>query len=175
MTESDTRSDVGRRWYAVHTLPRAETSAERHLERQGFDVFLPRIRKTRRHARRLETVLAPLFPRYGFVALDLGRQRWRSVNGTIGVAGLVMGGELPQAVPVGVVETLAACVTADGSVDLDHGFRPGDTVRLVVGPFAGHLGILTRLDDRGRVEMLLSLMANPVRLKVARDMLEPVR
>ena len=175
MSEIDVCSHASLRWYAIHTLPRAEESAERHLDRQGFEVFLPRILKTRRHARRLETVLAPLFPRYGFVALDRGRHRWRSINGTVGVAGLVMCGELPQAVPIGIVETLVACVTADGSVDLDHGFRSGDTVRLVAGPFARRLGTLTRLDDRGRVEMLLSLMANPVRLKVARNMLEPVR
>jgi len=165
---------LGGRWYAVHTLPRAEGTAEAHLRRQGFEAFLPRIARTVRHARKLEKIKAPLFPRYGFVRLDLARQRWRSVNGTTGVASLVMGRDLPLPVPAGVVEALIACVTRDGVVDLDHGFRPGDSVRLIAGPFAGQLGILTQLDDRGRVEMLLSLMAGKVRLKVARDMLEPV-
>lgn len=162
------------RWYAVHTLPRCETTAEAHLSRQGFVTFLPRIVRTVRHARKLERVRAPLFPRYGFVQLDLARQRWRSVNGTSGVASLVMGRELPIAVPVGIVEALIACMNGEGIVDLDHGFRPGDAVRLIAGPFAGQLGILTRLDERGRVEMLLSLMTGKVRAQVARDMLEPV-
>lgn len=162
------------RWYAIHVLPRMEATAEAHLKRQGFEVFVPRVRVTRRHARRIETVRAPLFPRYGFVRLDVLRQRWRSVNGTTGVASLVMTHDRPQAIPVGIVETFLAALTPDGVVDLDHGFRMGDPVRLIAGPFAGQLGVLTRLDDKGRVEMLLSLINGIVRLKVARDVLEPV-
>lgn len=162
------------RWYAVHTLPRGEATAEAHLLRQGFEVFLPRFARVVRHARKIKRRKAPLFPRYGFVRLDLTRQRWRSVNGTAGVASLVMGRDLPLAVPTGVVEALLACATCEGVVDLDHGLRPGDPVRLIAGPLAGQLGILTRLDDRGRVEMLLSLLAGKVRLTVAREMPEPV-
>jgi transcriptional antiterminator RfaH len=163
------------RWYVVRTLPRMEATAEAHLMRQAFDVFLPRARTTRRHARRVETVRAPLFPGYGFVRLDLARQRWSPVNGTIGVASLVMVRDRPAPVPPGIVEGLLAAVNEDGVIDLDHDYRPGDPVRLVSGPFAGELGVLLRLDRHGRVEMLLSLVNGRVRLKVTRDSLEPVR
>lgn len=163
------------RWYAVHTLPRMEASAEAHLARQGWETFLPRIRSTRKHARRVETVATPLFPRYGFVRLDLSRDRWRSVNGTIGVSGLVMGRDLPCAVPAGVVEELIAAVDPDGFVDLVRGMEPGAPVRLRSGPLAGQIGTLMRLDAKGRVEMLLSLISGTVRLKLARELLEPVR
>ena len=84
------RSEPGARWYAFHTLPRAEGVAEAHLLRQGFEVFVPRVLVTRRHARKLETVKVAFFPRYGFVRLDLDRHRWRSVNGTTGIASLVI-------------------------------------------------------------------------------------
>ena len=67
------------RWYAVHTLPFGEVRAAGHLENQAFRTFLPKRRKTVRHARKLTTLEAPFFPRYLFVALDLTRQRWRSV------------------------------------------------------------------------------------------------
>lgn len=163
------------RWYAVHTLPRLETTAAAHLVRQGWEVFLPQIRATRRHARRVETIAAPLFPRYGFVRLDLARDRWRSVNGTIGVAGLVMGRDLPSAAPVGVVEELIEAQDSDGFVNLVHGFQPGDPVRIRLGPLEGQMGTLLRLDAKGRVEMLLSLISGKVRLKLARELLEPVR
>ena len=163
------------RWYAVHTLPRLEATAEAHLVRQGWEVFLPHIRATRRHARRIEAIAAPLFPRYGFVRLDLARDRWRSVNGTTGVAGLVMGRDLPSAVPVGVVEELIEALDSDGFVNLVHGFQPGDPVRVRLGPLQGQMGTLLRLDAKGRVEMLLALISGKVRLKLARDLLEPVR
>lgn len=171
-----TAPEVGEiRWYVIHTLPRAEASAEFHLVRQGFQVFIPRIRSTRRHARRIESVAAPLFPRYGFVRLDLARHRWRSVNGTVGVASLVMGRELPRPVPVGIVEHLIEASDSDGFVDFDYGLTPGARVRLRSGPLAGQMGVLLRLDAKGRVEMLLSLISGAVRLSVARNLLEPIR
>ena len=76
------------RWYVVQTQPHAESKAARHLCRQGFQIYLPRYLKRRRHARRTETVPAPLFPRYMFVAVDIAVQRWRSIQSTIGVSRL---------------------------------------------------------------------------------------
>ena len=160
------------RWYAVHTLPRLEATAEAHLARQGFETFVPRVLVNKKHARRIETVKAPLFPRYGFLRIDLERQRWRSINGTTGVAALVMAEDRPLAVPTGVVEALRAAVNADGVIDFDRGLQPGDPVRLRDGPFAGALGVLERLDDKGRVEMLLSLINGTVRLRIAREAVE---
>lgn len=171
---TDEPAVMGARWYAVHTLPRMEASASAHLARQGFEPFLPLRKATRRHARRIETVRAPYFPRYGFVRLDLARQRWRSINGTTGVASLVMARDRPLPVPEGVVEALLAAVTTEGVVDFDRSLEPGTPVRLIAGPLAGRFGTLTRLDDHGRVEMLLSLIGETVRVKVARDLLEPM-
>ena len=161
------------RWYAVHTLPQREGTAEAHLLRQGFHVYVPRISTVKRHARRIEKLKIPLFPRYGFVRLDLGRDRWRSINGTTGVTSLVMARDFPAPVPVGVVEALVLAQTNDGVVDFDWGFRPGDEVCVVSGPFSGALGVLKRLTPTGRVEMLLSLLNVTVRMSVARDVLEP--
>jgi transcriptional antiterminator RfaH len=70
----------GARWYVVQTQPHAEAKASQHLSRQGFDIYLPRYLKRRRHARRIETVVAPLFPRYMFVAVDTSVQRWRAIQ-----------------------------------------------------------------------------------------------
>src|SRR5271166_1872118 len=82
------RLDVNERWYLVHTLPRNERRACLHLEAQGFRTYLPEISKTVRHARQLRTVCAPLFARYLFTVLDLGRDRWLSIRSTFGVSAL---------------------------------------------------------------------------------------
>src|SRR5258708_32245573 len=100
--------DQGARWYAVHTQPNREWRAKNQLENQAYEVFLPRRLKTVRHARKLTNVVAPFFPRYLFIRLDLTQHRWRSVNGTFGVARLVMQGDMPHPVPRGVVETMIA-------------------------------------------------------------------
>ena len=75
----DRNSILEPRWFVAHTQPNAEAKAAAHLMRQGFGVYVPRYLKRRRHARKIDIVAAPLFPRYLFVAVDLNAQRWRSI------------------------------------------------------------------------------------------------
>ena len=98
------------------------------LHNQNFRTFLPRIHKTRRHARKIDTVLAPFFPRYLFIILDMQRDRWRCVNSTIGVSRLVMQNDRPQVLPEGVVENLIACVNDDGLLSFDKEGRDRKSV-----------------------------------------------
>ena len=127
--------------------------------------FLPRVTARRRHARKVERVKGALFPRYVFIRLDLQRDRWRSVNGTIGMAYLLAAMETPCPVPVGFVEALQEMAGADDVVVREPGIAPGEAVRIVARPLAGGVGELLRLDARGRVEMLLDLLSGKVRLR----------
>jgi transcriptional antiterminator RfaH len=162
----------GERWYVVHTLPRAELRARTHLENQGFPTFLPKRLKTVRHARKITTIVAPFFPRYLFVVLDLSRDKWRSVRGTIGVSSMIMQGDVPHPVPFGVLESLTTLTDAQGMLRLDKAFRVGDRVRLTAGVFAEAFGICERLDDSGRVRVLLDIMGGRVPVLVEREILE---
>jgi len=164
----------GERWYAVHTLPFGERRAAGQLENQNFRTFLPKRQKTIRHARKLSTIIAPYFPRYLFVALDLHRHRWRSVNGTLGVSSLVMVGERPCPAPHGIVESLVAIADEDGVLQLHSDLKIGAPVRLAAGPFADQLGILDRLDDAGRVRVLLSMFGQQVPVCLSRAHVLPV-
>jgi transcriptional antiterminator RfaH len=161
----------GERWYVVHTQPHRESRAQAHLAAQGFRAFLPRHRKTVRHARRLKTVSAPLFPCYLFVVLDLGRDRWRSVNGTFGVLRLVSGEESPIPVPAGVVESMVAKCGADGHLNLGRSLEVGDRVRVLSGPFADLIGELTRIDGAARVRVLLRLLGSEIPVSIGHDAL----
>ncbi len=175
--EPDPARAGGPRWFAVHSLPHREVGAQQQLEYQGFQTFLPRNRKIRRHARKLDTVLAPIFPRYLFVNLDLDHDRWRSVNGTFGVAHLVMmAGDRPQPVPHGVVEALIAMTDGQGVLRLDEGGRlvVGRKARILAGPFAEQIGLLQRLDNNGRVRLLLDIMGGRISVTLPSATLVPV-
>lgn len=161
----------GERWYVAQTLAKREAGAAAQLAAQGFGVFTPRVVKTVRHARKLRTVLAPAFPGYLFVALDLARDRWRSVNGTFGVARMVMGEETPMPVPTGVVESLLSYVDATGVCRFDRDLVEGQVVRVTVGPFAQAIGELVRLDANGRVRVLLEIMGGKVAATLERSSL----
>jgi transcriptional antiterminator RfaH len=159
------------RWYVATTLPRRERFAAANLANQNYRSFLPIHLETRRHARQFRTVLAPVFPRYIFVILDVGRQRWRSVNGTLGVQRLITDGERPLAVAPGVVETLIQSTDQRGALIYKvETLAIGDRVALVAGPFAGSLGVLQRLDGAGRVQVLLELLGGAVKVTAGRQM-----
>jgi hypothetical protein len=51
----------------------------------------------------------------------LERQRWRSINGMIGVRSLVMQGERPACCPTGLVERMIEMTDTDGLVRLADG------------------------------------------------------
>ncbi|MGB1548045.1 MAG: transcriptional activator RfaH [Alphaproteobacteria bacterium] len=157
-----------KRWFVARTHPQAEAKAAAHLRRQGFEVYLPRYAKTRRHARREERIAAPLFPRYLFVCLDLDRHRWRAINGTRGVERLICQGERPAPVPMGFVEDLKQQERADGLL-APAGlvlFERGAHVRLVDGAFAERIGIYERMTADQRVVLLLNLLGRELRLTV---------
>jgi transcription elongation factor/antiterminator RfaH len=161
------------RWYLVHTQPHGERKAEFHLGVQGFKAYFPQIQKTVRHARRLMTVRAPLFPRYVFIILDVGRDRWLSVRSTVGVSSLFTCEDRPVPVPQGVVEALVARTDEAGLALFDAGLTKGQTVRILSGPFADFVGTLERLDGAGRVRVLLTMMGTAVPVTLRRSALLP--
>jgi len=162
----------GARWYLVHTRPNSERKAEFNLKAQGFATFLPQIVRTIRHARRLTTVRRPLFPRYLFVRLDLGRDRWLSVNNTIGVSRLFTLEGRPVAVPFGIVETLLDHSDA-GLTRLDCSLVEGQRVRILSGPLADFTATVLRLDAHRRVDVLLEIMGAAVPVAIDRRALAP--
>ncbi len=164
----------GDRWYCVMTQPRREAFAFANLARQGFRAWLPLFTRTVRHARKVETVRSALFPRYGFVLLDLARERWRAINGTFGVVGLLMEEDRPRPVPRGVVEHLVTLTGADGVVRYGLEVAPGQRVRILEGPLADRLATVLRLDEKGRVALLLEILGGERTVVVAREAVLPL-
>lgn len=161
-----TPAGAAARWYVVQTHPNAERKAVAHLERQGFAAYLPRYRKRRRHARRTEVVLAPLFPRYAFVSIDMEAQRWRSIQSTVGVSLLVCNGDAPAAVPPRVMEALYARADGEGIIEVDAGprFARGDRIRVSGGAFSDCSGLFESMTDNERIAILLDLLGRKVRV-----------
>lgn len=156
------------RWYVVQSQPLGEARALANLVRQDFQAYLPRYKRERRHARRVETVVRPLFPRYLFVRLNLGRDRWRCVSSTYGVSRMIMSGETPAPLPDGLVEELRGREIGDGFVKLGlpPGLGVGSHVRLTEGIFVDHVGVIERVADERRVAILLDLLGREVRVFV---------
>ena len=84
------------RWYVVQTHVHAESKAAAHLLRQGYETYLPRYLKRRRHARKIDLVSKPLFPRYLKAS---GAQAWlASPTDSARLAEGLRGGLFPEIV-----------------------------------------------------------------------------
>lgn len=162
---------TGASWYVVQTQVNGEAKAAQNLIRQGFEIYLPRYLKRRRHARKVDFTAKPLFPRYMFVAIDVATQRWRSIQSTFGVSHLVVNGDDPATVPEGVVHALKAREDAKGFIQMDAkpAFTPGDKVRVLAGAFMDCAGLFSGLADHDRVSILLDMLGRKVRVLLDAD------
>jgi transcriptional antiterminator RfaH len=159
-------------WYVAQTRPCSESRASLNLLRQGFEVYLPRYLKKRRHARKVEIVSAPLFPSYLFVAFDRTVQNWLSIRSTIGVRGLVCHGDDPAVVPSHVIDELRGQEDGRGFIQFrpPPQFAPGDRIRVTGGVFSTCLGSFDGMADKDRVAILLDLLGRKVRVLLGEDM-----
>jgi transcriptional antiterminator RfaH len=161
-------------WYAVFTHPHGEPKALEHLLRQGYSAYLPRYRTRVSHARRQQTVLRPLFPRYLFAGIDRESMRWRPILSTIGVVDVVRVGDEPAAVPSRVVAAIRAREKA-GDFDRfnpQHSLRLGELVRVTTGAFEDMVGMLVELRDQDRIVVLLEWLGRLVRAELHTEAVE---
>lgn len=161
-------------WYAVHSRPQAERTALQNLLRQGYSAYLPCYRTMVSHARRRQSVLRPLFPRYLFAGLDRARMRWRPILSTFGVSGLVCAGDEPVPVAGQIVTGLREREDA-GLLDrlvMRRGLRAGEVVRVTAGAFEDLVGRLLELDDQDRVIVLLEVLGREVRTQLGAAAIE---
>lgn len=160
-------------WHVVQTHVHAEAKAQLHLGRQGFETYLPRYLKRRRHARRIETVASPLYPSYLFVTFNPAVHRWRSIHSTVGVARLVCNGDMPATVDDAIVNGLKTRENAQGFIELKRRqFASGDKVRVREGVFCDCLGLFESMGDRERVAILLDLLGRKVRVVLDEELVD---
>ena len=157
------------RWYLVHTKHSREALARDNLERQGFDVYYPRLAQRAPWRGRLRQQITALFPRYLFLHLNEGHQSLRPVHSTTGVATVVRFGFKYSVVPEQVIRELK------GRADPDTGLHQlsraptltyGARVRVCVGTFEGLEGIFERPAGTDRVIVLLRLLGQDTTVHV---------
>jgi len=139
----------------------------------GYQTYYPRLRDRRiRHGRRVELRPA-LFPGYAFIAVEL---QWHAARWTAGVINLIMDGVGPARVPDAVIAEIRSREVG-GLIELAPSLplRRDARVRILRGPFTGHLAIFADMRPRQRVEILLQLLGGEQRVTLATKDIEVVR
>jgi transcriptional antiterminator RfaH len=157
------------RWYLVHTKPSREALAQENLQRQGFEIYFPRLKQFVRWGGRSRERVTALFPRYLFLHLDEGHQSLRPVHSTLGVSAVVRFGYQYTIVPEAVIRELRGRAEplsglhqlADASM-----LVLGAKVRISAGAFDGLEGIFQHAAGDDRVVVLLNLLGHHTRVHV---------
>jgi transcriptional antiterminator RfaH len=158
-----------RRWYLIHSKPGAEAEAQRHLQRQQYQTYLPRLVQRLRRRGRVRLQVGALFPRYLFLRLEEGRQCLTPVRSTSGVASVVRIGARFATVPDEIIDELRSREDPDTgfhSLCLPERLERGAQVRIDGGAFSGLEGVFERAEGAERVVVLLTLLGEerPVQL-----------
>lgn len=159
-------------WVVVNTHPHREHIALENLQRQEFDAYCPVIRKRRSHARRVETVLRPLFPSYLFVR-DPRLGRWRPILSTYGVRSLVRAGEELSFIDHAFIASLKAREIEGAIVRPPSPYRVGQRIAIAAGPFDGLVATIIELDDKDRLVVLLDLMRRGIKVTLKSECVTP--
>jgi transcriptional antiterminator RfaH len=157
-------------WACARLESRREAVAEHFLRLAGYEVYVPQVREQRlRRSRRVE-VVAPLFPAYGFIAIE---RQWHSARWSIGVTAIIMDGTAPARVADQVIDEIRRREVR-GAVELPQapGMKVGERVRILGGPFQGHFGLYAGMKPHARVEVLLALLGSRQRVTLPRSGIE---
>ena len=166
--------DRGTTWFLAQFKPNSHNIAERNLVRQGFRTFLPMQEETKRARGKFITQMRPLFPGYLFVALDMLKGGWRSVNSTYGITRLVSLGKEPTPVPLDLVSQLMLRCDREGKLLPPKLLKPGDEVTMTKGPFTGFVATIETIAPDRRVYVLMELMGAQTRVAVSAEHLRAV-
>ena len=160
------------RWYAARTQPRAELASAAQLDRDGLEVFCPRITLPNPKLGHQE---APLFPGYLFVRLDLEESGWPNIHSAHRLLGWVsFGGEIPS-VPDEAMAELRKSVEASNREGIPwRRFRPGERVQIVSHTMQ-ELGEVVEeaKSPKARVKVLLNFMGRLLTVQVPSENLQP--
>ena len=153
-------------WYIVHTYSGYEDRVRRALEQRIkfmdaeskiFKIVIPTEEEIEIRGGQRRTVTKKVFPGYVLVQMQMDDDSWNVVRNTPGITGFVGSGNKPTALAEGEVNAILKQMT-EGAPQVKVGFRKGESVRVVDGPFNDFVGVVDEINvAKGKVKVMLTL------------------
>jgi transcription termination/antitermination protein NusG len=167
-------AENGKIWFVVHTYSGYEDRVKKNLEQRVkftdsgeiFQVVVPTEEETEVKNGQKKKVVKKILPGYVLVEMRMSDQSWSVVRNTPGVTGFVGSGDKPTPLPEEEVNRILKQMAAE-TPKVKAGFRVGQSIRVVDGPFTDFMGVVDEVNEKkGKVVALLSLFGRetPVEL-----------
>jgi len=145
-------------WTIASTYSSQEERAAHHVEKLGFQFYLPRYDSGEFSERR-----SLLFPGYLMIRISEG---WESIIRTPGVQRLFMSDEFPKRIRDEDVDSIRLREDDRGLVRLRPRVEVGDHVRAEKGSYSGVEGIVQGMMARDRCQVLLRMLGREVTVEL---------
>ena len=168
-------ADNGVSWYVIHTYSGYEERVQKNLEQRRntmdaadeiLKIVIPTEDEIEVKNGQRRTVTKKILPGYVLVQMKMTDKSWGVVRNTPGVTGFVGSGSKPTPLQEAEVNQILKQMEAEAP-KVKVGFRRGQSVRVVDGPFIDFVGLVDEINtEKGKVKVLLSLFGQetPVEL-----------
>jgi len=162
-------------WFVIHTYSGYEERVKKNLEQrlklmdsgdEVYQVIIPTEEEIEVRNGQRSTVTKKILPGYVLVQMRMSDQTWNIVRNTPGVTGFVGSGNKPVPLREEEVNHILKQMAAEAP-RVKVGFRTGQSVRVIDGPFIDFVGVVDDISaGKGKVKVLLSLFGRetPVEL-----------
>ncbi|MFZ5390916.1 MAG: transcription termination/antitermination protein NusG [Patescibacteria group bacterium] len=168
-------TNVGKRWYALHTYSGYEENVSRNLKQRIesmdmgdkiFNVLIPTEKKIRIKNGKRRIVEEKIFPGYVLVEMQVTDDSWYVVRNTPNVTGFIGTGTTPTPISDDEIKALQKRMgIEEPKYQID--VTPGTAVKIIDGPFKDFEGKVSEVDEaRGKIKALVSMFGRetPVEL-----------
>ena len=154
-------------WYCLRSQPKHEHIAAIHLRKySAVEVFSPRIRFQRPRLKGKAWMTEALFPGYLFARFDLA-ERWREIQYSHAVRGILRFGEKYAMVPAGMISQLRELMGPEELSVIEPALEEGHPVVVSEGAFLGLQTVITSyLPAKDRVKVLMNLMGREMEVEL---------
>ncbi len=162
-------------WFVIHTYSGHEERVRKNLEQRikfmdsGSEVsqiVVPTEDEIEVRSGRRRTVTKKILPGYVLIQMMMTDDSWSMVRNTPGVTGFVGSGGKPTPLEETEISSILKQME-DETPRVKIGFRKGQSVRVIDGPFIDFVGVVDEINmGKGKVKVLLSLFGQetPVEL-----------
>jgi transcription antitermination factor NusG len=151
-------------WFALQVAPRHEKKVSAMLEYKGHEAFLPTYQIRRRWSDRVKTLDQPMFP--GYVFCRLQKTGSGLVLATPGVIRVVSFGGKPSPIPNEEIAGLQRISQSGAEVTPFPYAQVGHKVRIIHGPFAGLVGVVTQVRNQHRLVVAVDTILKAISIAI---------
>ena len=158
---------MSKEWFILQFKPNAHHQANKNLNQQGFETFLPLVDKTSRKLSRFINISKPLFPGYMFIRFNKTESEWHKINNTLGVSRLITFNSILKSIPTSFIDSLMKRYDLSGKLLPIQKLKKGDEVTVLKGPFADFIATVETYETDQRIWILIDLLGRKTNIQTS--------